>query len=857
MGGLTSGTDGSLYFADHLRSAVRRIRPDGIVETIAGNAISGIHGDGGPALTASLLAPSGLVADASGNLYFLDGPARIRRIDRSGIITTVAGTGIAGSLGSDGPAPQAQIAAYPSSLLAGPDGSVYVAEFDESRVRRVTPDDRLVLAAGAPQPPGVFPFLSDGDGGPATLAHIYQPTALTADLRGNIYIGENDSKIRRIAPDGTISTFAGDGVFRTTLGAGDGGPAKSAGFSIIAALASDSQGNVYVGECLGTSLRCRIRRIGTDGVITGIAGDLKSISVADGPAASVRLNDVSGLFVDSKGNCYFADGNPARIRRITPQMTIETISGGSPSFAPDGPDARQAWLLSPTAIAVDRSNNLYVAERCHIRKVSATRVLSTVAGSDNCRPFLQSGPSSDLPLIGDLAVTSQGMIYAADAFGRLFAISSANNITSFPAIGPPPGAVGTPLRLALDSQDRLYLQTLFDSRILRLKPDGTTETFVDLMMTIFPFQSPSPVAIAIDSSDNIYVATSDQGVGTAYRITQDRKISSQRFGLEPESIAVDAVGKLYGTNANGGFIGFASGETPASGYRRGDRGFGGDGGPLASANYSFPSRLIFAPSGDYYFIDSGNERVRRISGSPPSNLPAFPAAGVVNAASGISSAVAPGELITIYGTNLGPASISATIPENNVYPTVAGYTQVLFDGLLAPVLFATATQINAFVPYIASSNGTTSMQVEVDGILSTPLTLNVAKSAFGLFTADSSGSGQGAILNQDNSYNGSSHPADRGSIVVLYGTGEGRTQPAVPDGALVLSTPYSAPDGPVVVTIGGQTAEVLYAGAAPFLPTGILQINARVPAGIVAGDAAIMVSIGGISTTRTVTVAVR
>lgn len=111
-------------------------------------------------------------------------------------------------------------------------------------------------------------------------------------------------------------------------------------------------------------------------------------------------------------------------------------------------------------------------------------------------------------------------------------------------------------------------------------------------------------------------------------------------------------------------------------------------------------------------------------------------------------------------------------------------------------------------------------------------------------------------MNQDGTYNSKSHPAARGSVVSLFGTGEGATTPALPDGALVISTPYSTTQLPVAVTFGSETAQVQYAGAAPYLPTGVFQINATVPMDVAPGDVPITVSIGGISTTRTVTVAV-
>src|SRR5205085_1590985 len=152
-------------------------------------------------------------------------------------------------------------------------------------------------------------------------------------------------------------------------------------------------------------------------------------------------------------------------------------------------------------------------------------------------------------------------------------------------------------------------------------------------------------------------------------------------------------------------------------------------------------------------------------------VPVFSAAGVVNAASGIAGPVAPGELVSVYGTNFGPASGWVNAPQNNGYPGVAGYSHLLLgpggvfsNGSNMAILLASANQINAFIPYTVSGATTIPVQVEVDGVLSAPVTLNVAASAFGLFTANGSGSGQGAILNQGGSYNTAANPASRGSV---------------------------------------------------------------------------------------------
>jgi uncharacterized protein (TIGR03437 family) len=461
---------------------------------------------------------------------------------------------------------------------------------------------------------------------------------------------------------------------------------------------------------------------------------------------------------------------------------------------------------------------------------------------------VQEGPTAttDLPYLNDLAVTSQGQIYVASAFGDLLTITG-ESITRVPGVGRPQGNTGsyTPLRLAVDSKDRVYALTSPGQTVYRLAPGSVPETLNNFFYSAY--------AIAVDRSNNVYLA-STVDLGSIYIVTPDGRLSVgwRNLGWITDSIAVNS-SNVYGAGFPYGLVGFSY--NPLQWLP----GFGGDGGPLLSASFSNPSRLILAPTGDFYFIDKGNQRIRKISGSPPSQAPAFPATGVVNAASGAGAAIAPGELVSIYGTNLGPDSAWINTSVNNVYPTVAGSTRVLFDVGPAPILFASSGQINAWIPYSLGVLGRTSvsMRVEVDGVLSAPVTLAVAKSAPGLFTADGSGSGQGAILNQDTTYNGPSNPATRGSIVSLFGTGEGLVSPDPLDGSLTLSAPYPAPTEKITVTISGQPAEVTYAGAAPFLPAGVIQINAKIPDGIAPGAAPVVVSAGAATTTRTVTVSVR
>ena len=238
--------------------------------------------------------------------------------------------------------------------------------------------------------------------------------------------------------------------------------------------------------------------------------------------------------------------------------------------------------------------------------------------------------------------------------------------------------------------------------------------------------------------------------------------------------------------------------------------------------------------------------------------PAIAPGGIVNAASLAGGAIAPGELISIFGSNFGRSGIDVASPQNNLLPGVLDNVHVYFStGNQEAMTARTANQINVFVPHSVASATSVELVVDVDGVRSRPVTVPVAPSAFGLSTADASGTGQGAIFNQDGTYNSRTNPAARGSIVTLFGTGEGVTTPALPDGALVISTPYSTTQAPVSVKFGNQTADIQYAGAAPFLPTGVFQINATIPSGVTPGDVPITVSIGAIGTTRTVTVAVQ
>ena len=245
------------------------------------------------------------------------------------------------------------------------------------------------------------------------------------------------------------------------------------------------------------------------------------------------------------------------------------------------------------------------------------------------------------------------------------------------------------------------------------------------------------------------------------------------------------------------------------------------------------------------------------SGSGTS-APVFTPQGVVNAASLQSGAVAPGELITIFGSNIGPATLQKPAPTaSGQLDTIAGGTRILFDGTPAPMLYSVSGQAGAIAPFGLQARGNTQLQVEYLGTPSSSVALTVAAAAPAIFTANQSGKGQGSILNQDYTVNSAAAPAAVGSVVMIYATGGGAMSTAVIDGS-IAQAPFATLGQKVTVRMGGALALVQYQGAAPGIVQGVLQINAVVPAGIAPGDTVpVEMTIGGVTSAAGVTLAVR
>jgi uncharacterized protein (TIGR03437 family) len=244
---------------------------------------------------------------------------------------------------------------------------------------------------------------------------------------------------------------------------------------------------------------------------------------------------------------------------------------------------------------------------------------------------------------------------------------------------------------------------------------------------------------------------------------------------------------------------------------------------------------------------------------PPASTPVpHPVVAAVTNAGSYASAIAPGQMVVVWGTNMGPATLTtlSALDSNGMVSTSMAGVRILFDGVPAPLWYVSATQSAAAAPYFGAFNSTTHVQVEYQGVRSAPLAVPISATAPGFFTFNASGTGRGSILNQDYSINSANNPAARGSIVSIWATGEGVTDPPGVDGRPAVDV-LPKPVATVTVDIGGQPAKVSYAGAAPGMMPGVLQVDAEIAASVQPGNSVpVHVTIGGVSSQDSVTLAV-
>ena len=854
--GIAVDRSGNVYLSDTDHGLVRKIDTKGIITTIAGNGSAGYGGDGGPATSAALNLPYGVAVDLAGNVYIADlGNQRVRRIAPNGTITTVAGTGVKGSLGDGGLAENAQLMS-PRNVAVDAAGNLYISEFEGHRVRLVSPSGKISTVAGT----GIAGFR--GDGGLATTAQISYPAGLSVDRSGDIYLADSgNQRIRKIIPGGIISTVVGgtpsmvlltpvgvavdnygdiyvadssDVIHEATFAGGwvaiagngspgftgDGGPAAKAQLTAARDLAIDTSGDLFIADGI------RIREINQQGMIETVAGDGFLHSVGDGGAATQAiLNQPMSAALDRFGNLYIADSGTERVRVVAPSGIISTLAGtGIAGYNGDQIPAATANLYSPMDMSTDVYGDIYIADTYNhrIREVGSGGTISTFAGTGTGGEGQDGLPPSQTQLRGPrgVCIGLNGVIYIVDTSNhRVVSVPPNGNASVIAGNGTAGlGGDGGPARLAelnqpsacaLDSAGDLFIADTLNHRIAKVDTSGVIATVAGTGtagssadgVTAIAAALDSPLGVTVDDNGDIFIA--DTGNNLIRRVTADGTI---------HTIAGNA-----------------------------SAGFAGDGGAALQAELNAPAGIAMDGSGNLYFADSGNNRVRFLTPKPVTQTavtpPAIPQVTAVSAASLLTGAIAPGEIVTVYGSGIGPAQgVSGAFNASGLLGNLLAGVEIDFDSVAAPLFYAQAGQVNAQAPYTIAGQSTTHVEVKYQQQTVGEADLTVAASAPAIFPT---------VLNADGTLNGVSNAAAQGSIFTFYATGEGLTNgPNVTGQA--AAAPYAQPVLPVSLTINGAAATLLYAGEAPGL-IGMLQIDAVIPAGTPTGASNAVVTVGAVA----------
>jgi sugar lactone lactonase YvrE len=557
---------GNLYISELYGHRIRKVTPTGAISTYAGTGISGFSGDGGPANAAQLSFPTGLTFDAAGDLIVAEqGNERIRKIDPSGIITTIAGTGALGYSGDGGPALLATFNS-PYGVVYDAAGNLYITDILNYVVRIVSPAGIINTYAGN----GVAGY--GGDGGPATSASFNLPRGMAFDGKGNFYVADTlNHRVRVVNPAGTINTFAGTGQQGYS---GDGGPATSAKIGNPRGL-TVRNGTLYISN--GGQARIRSVSIST-GIINTYAGSGFGYDGDGSPLLASLFATPTGLLFNSAGSLLVVDSQNQRVRKATGGV-MKTAAGG---FIGDGNMANSAALVVPEAISFDKSGNYYIADAAgnRIRKVSTTGMISTVAGTGISGYSGDGGLATAATLWYPLgvAVDSAGNIYIADDINNVVRkIDTSGHISTF-ATDPNFSGLGA---MAIDSVNNLYVVDQGTCVVWKISPTAAVSVaagveFVcgfngDGILATAAFLN-TPFGVAVDSRGGIWIADSSNN--------RVRRVSSSG---------------IIGTFAGDGICAFS-----------------GDGGPATSAELCFPEDVAVTKGGAVYIADTSNLRIRRV-----------------------------------------------------------------------------------------------------------------------------------------------------------------------------------------------------------------------------------------------------
>jgi sugar lactone lactonase YvrE len=594
---------GNLYVADEGNNCVRMINTNGIITTVAGNGSLHYSGDGGPALSAGIHIPASVAVDAAGNLYITDfDDFRIRKVDRNGIITTVAGNGpgfpeSATFSGDGGPATNAGLA-WPGDTKVDANGNLFIADSANNRIRKVDTNGIITTVAGSgPGFPAYGTF--SGDGGAATNAGLWYPTGVAVDDAGNLFIADNyNRRIRKVDTNGIITTVAGNSLNANT---GDGGLATNA--PIIAnSVFVDHAGNLFLVGGV-------IRKVDTNGIITTVAGNTFAGQYYEagggGQATNATIHQPMSVALDAAGNCFFADYDSGLIHKVDTNGILSTLAGnGASGYSGDGGAAVNAVLNTPTGLAADAAGNVYIADTYNgrIRKIGTNGIISSVAGDGspgfNGRgsPFGDGGPATNAALWHPLnvAVDAAGNLYIADSGNQLIRKVDTNGIiTSIAGNGyadmfgfgaytgdgglATNASLSNPEGMVVDPAGNLFFADEKNNRVRKVDTNGIITTFAGSGPISTDYLQKggfsgdggaatnallrNPAGLALDKTGSLLIA--DSGNACVRKVGPDGIITTVAGGFtagdfpvndfpvkyasfgQPYGLAVDALGNLY------------------------------------------------------------------------------------------------------------------------------------------------------------------------------------------------------------------------------------------------------------------------------------------------------------------------
>lgn len=590
----------NLVFSDTQNHMVFRILSNGAVQVVAGNGLEGFSGDGGQATQAELSEPGGLAFDGSGNLYIVDvGNEDIRRIDPSGNISTIAGTGFIGYYGDNGPAINADFdLGLESGIAADASGNVYVADYFNGRIRRITPGGTVTTIAGN----GFVGY--SGDNGPALQAS-FNPTGLIIDPAGNILVADTfNHRIRLINPLGIVSTIAGTGIPGL---APEGALAASATLNQPYGLFRAADGTIYFCD----SNNNRVLHWAADGTLHTVAGGAQGYAGDGGLAVNAKLYLPHWVVQTPGGTLLIGDFDNSRVRAVSAAGIISTFAGnGQYEFTPNGAPASGAFFDFPWTVASDGAGDLLIADAGNnvIKEINSSGDISTIAGTGRLAFGHQEGEiatNMDLGGARDAAADSSGNIYVLDTENHRILKIGTNGIintiagTGFAGFSGDGGPAidaqfSYPTGLAVDAYGNLFVADTSNNRIRKIAPSGIVSTVAGTGVPglsgdggpAITAQLDTPRGVAVDSAGNLYVA--DTFNHAIRLITPDGRIS-----------------RFAGTGAGG---------------------FSGDGGPALSATFANPARVSLGPNGVVYIADGANNRVRIVT--PDGNIATVAGNGV-------------------------------------------------------------------------------------------------------------------------------------------------------------------------------------------------------------------------------------